>query len=139
MAENRNIPICTAVTQTTAPRLVRICKSGHHEYFDRFSILFCKSALHLEALLQNAFYYYLPLLIRMSKYPSAHMRGQGTSASLRLGTYIFVFHTMHICIRTGLVSKSLIRRWGNKLVSSWLDGRVVHTYKAEPQLHDSRQ
>lgn len=52
-----------------------------------FSILFFQNDLHVADLLQNAFYYYLPLHIRiMSKYPSAHMRGQNTSATLRLGT-----------------------------------------------------
>lgn len=65
VAENRNnIPIRIEVTQTTAPRLLRKCKSGHHEYFHRFSILFCKSALHVEALLRNAFYYCLPPHVR---------------------------------------------------------------------------
>lgn len=91
VAENRNnIPIRIEVTQTTAPRLLRKCKSGHHEYFHRFSILFCKSALHIEALLRNAFTItYLHTYVHIiSKYPSAHMRGQGTSASLRLDMYI---------------------------------------------------
>lgn len=64
-----------------------------------FSILFCKNALHVEDLLQNAFYNYLPLHIRiMSKYPSAQARARYFCVSPPW--YMFVFHN----IRTGLVS-----------------------------------
>lgn len=57
----------------------------------------------------------------MSKYPSAHMRRPGTSASLRLGM-IWCAHT-----RTGLVSISP-SRWGSRLVYSWLHGHTIGLY-----------
>ncbi len=82
-----------AVTQ---PRHLDSQESVKAATISVLSILFCKSALPVEDLLQNAFYYYLPLHIRiMSKYSSAHMRGQGTSASLRLGTCTYLFSTTY--------------------------------------------
>lgn len=78
-----------AVTQ---PRHLDSQESVKAATISVLSILFCKSALPVKDLLQNAFYYYLPLHIRiMSKYPSAHMRGQGTSG-VSPPWYIFVFH-----------------------------------------------
>lgn len=53
-----------------------------------------------------------------SKYPSAHMRWQGISASLRLG--IDCGHIPHTT--TGLVSTSQIR--GKVLVFFWLDSYI---------------
>lgn len=80
---------------TTAPRPQESVKAATIS----FSILFCKNALHVEDLLQNAFYYYLPLHTYHIHPPTC-----AGKVLLRLSALVHICFPHNAHIRTGLVS-----------------------------------
>lgn len=117
--ENRNIPIYVCSYTTTAPRLSRKCESGRHKYFDCSRMLLCRNDFIWRGYSTKWLLLLHTYPVEVSIRPHAQARYFCISPPLVLGS-AHIPHTV-----TGLVSPSPIRKWGNKLVYSWLDCQIV--------------
>lgn len=108
---------------TTAPRLSRSVKAA------TISVLIVSQYFSVRLLYMSRIFYKMPFTTTyLYTYVSCRSIHPPTCAGkvlVRLSAFVHICFPYNAHIRTGLVCMSPIRRWGNKLVYSWLDRRVV--------------